>query len=869
MATQTSQEVHPLRESVVDLDPTLLGSTRRVGRLMARMLAERPKLCLHRGRSYTQVFRETEGEPVEIRFAKAFARALEDLPVVIGEDELIVGAPYCKLRAGGFYPESNGAWLRDEIDGLATRQWDPFDVAAEEVAEVKEMMAYWQGKTVYDIWARHCPPDVVGRVIGKGWADSLFGIAASGFHYTLPFDAILTKGLRWYEQRVNAALASLNAPVDGCLRKVASGLSELRPQSPHGRVSPPYPSVDGFPPLYPPVDGGTKGGRFDADPGRMPRESFYGALLIVIEACRDFASKYSTTARHMAAEETRPERREELLRIARTLEVVPYEPARSFYEALEAAWFVYALIFVDGAGPVHTLGRFDRYLYPFYKADVEKGLLTPEAARELIECFCIKVNGICKVYSSEGAKASPGYAQVQTISLGGVDAAGRDASNELTYLCLEAAGNLRAAAPDIALLWHSRETPYALKMKGAALNARGFAIPKYFNTDTIKHELLEAGFSLEEANLGWIQGCAEPYGPGDKQYGHTAASMLNMPLALEAVLFNGRKRTPGQAGSGELLGVETGDCRQFQTFDEFMKAVKTQLAQQISDAHVASNWGEWVRGRYSPVLLQSLFTEACIDRGLPAPAGGAEVSVGPGIAMTGGLATLADSLAAIKKLVFEDKVLTMDDLLRAIDADFEGHQAVRNMLINKAPKYGNDIDYVDDIARDIFDFINREAHKHVGVLGNRNFMMTAFPMSNVMEGARTWATPDGRKAGQPLSAHVDPVDGMDVNGPAANLKSVSKLEQDRQFGCTHNLYLVNVDSDEQLHRLVDLVDFYFSRGGHHLQFNCQDKEVYVDAQQHPERYRSLMVRVSGYVAYFVELPREVQDQIIGRTSHRV
>ncbi|MBI2906664.1 MAG: hypothetical protein HYX92_03290 [Chloroflexi bacterium] len=817
MAIQVEPGLRAVRETGASLDRIELGSTRRVGRLMARILSQRPKLCLHRARSYTEVFRETEGEPLEIRYGKAFARALHDLPVVIDEDELIVGASYCKIRAGGFYPESNGAWLENQVDGLATREWDPFDISPQEVREVKEMMEYWRGRTLYDLWSRHCPPDLVNRVIGKGWADSLFGTVTHGCHFTPPFERILSDGLRWYEDRVRKSLDEL----DG------------------------------------------------TDPQRMDKENFYRGILLVIRASRDFAAKYSRKAREMAEQETQPGRKEELLRMAQALERVPYEGARSFYEALESVWFTYVLVNIEGTGPGYGLGRFDQYMYPFYRADLEKGALTREEAQELVECLYIKLNGNCKVFSNENARAAPGYEHVQTINVGGVDAAGRDATNELSFLCLEAAGSLRTVAPDIALLWHPRETPYALKMKGAELNARGFAVPKYFSTDAIKHELLSVGFSLEEANVGWIKACSGPCGPGCKQYGHNAASYLNLPLALEAVLFNGRKRSPGQPGSGELLGVETGDCRRLETFEQLMNAVKVQLTQQVSDAHEASSWTEWVQARHFPVLLQSAFTESCIERGRGAEAGGADIYVGPGMAVTGGLATLADSLAAIKKLVYEDRVLAMAELLKAVDANFEGYETVRGMLINKAPKYGNDIDYVDDIARDIFDHVTREASKHITPLGNRNVSITAFPMSHVMEGARTWATPDGRKAGTPLSAHVDPVDGMDVNGPAANLKSATKLEQDRQSGCTHNLYLVNVDGTEQLHRLIDLVDLFMSRGGHHLQFNCQSKEVFIDAQKHPENYRGLMVRVSGYVAYFTELPKEVQDHIIGRSVHYV
>jgi pyruvate formate-lyase/glycerol dehydratase family glycyl radical enzyme len=817
MAIKAVENIRTRRAEMVKLKPRELGSTERVRKLMGMMLSERPKLCLHRAQAYTEVFSKTEGEPTETRFAKAFAKALQDLPPVIREGELIVGTPYCKIRGAGVSPESDGGWLKAEIDDVPNREYDPYEISLEEAQEFKEIMRYWEGRTMLDLWRKACPAEVVNRVIGKGWADSLFGaVTYGGIHFNPPYEIILRNGISWYEDKVRDALANVDY----------------------------------------------------TNPGQMGRHHLYEALLIVIAAIKESSGKYSQKARELAGQEPDLKRKDELTRIAEIVERVPYYGARSFHEAIQAVWSVNVLFNIEGALML-ALGRFDQYMYPFYKSDIEKGVLTRHEAQELIECLYVKVNGNCKMPSSEGAKAGPGYELNQTICLGGVDSSGKDASNELSHLCLEAAGALRIINPDIILLCHPRETPYTLKMKAAELNGLGLGVPKFLNTETIKSGLMNLGYSLEEASIGWAHGCSELYGPGCKQYGHTVSANCNAPLALEAVLFNGRKRMPDQPGSGELLGLETGDCRQFSNFDDFMGALKAQLAQQIRDAQVASCWHEWIQARYFPMLLESLVTDACIERGLQVQAGGAKINVGPGIVITGGVATVADSLAAIKKLVFEEKRFSMEELLQAIDANFDGYETLQNVLINHAPKFGNDADYVDDLAREVFDFITTEVAKYVMPLGNTNIAMTAYPLSNIMEGDRTWATPDGRKAGTPLSNHFGPTDGVDVNGPVANIKSVTKLQHERQNGCIHNLYLVNVDSEEQLHRMVDLIDLFLSRGGHHLQFNCQDKEVFIDAQKHPEKYPSLMVRIAGYVAYFVELPKEVQDQIIGRTSHYV
>ncbi len=808
-------DICSLRSEIAKSQPSETGSTERVGKLNAMLLAKRPRLCLHRARAYTRVFSQTEGEPIEMRFAKAYARTLKDMPAVIAEGELLVGSPTCRIRNGVFVPEVQSAWFRKEIDTISNRAWDPFEVTPQQVEEVKEMLDYWEGRTLFDLWQKACPPKIASKVTGKGWADSVMGLYTNGFHFTPAWEEILHHGIIWYETRVKEALAKID----------------------------------------------------HANPESMGRHHFYDALLIIIEAVKEFAENYSQKALQLAQQEADLKRKEELTTISRITARVPYFGARSFHEALQSVCFIMALFHLEGTGPVYTPGRIDQFLNPFFKADLEKGVLTREQAQELLELLCIKLTGNLMIYTSESARSAPGYRQVQTISLGGLDANGKDASNELSYIFLEAAKSVRTILPDIAILWHLRETPYELKMKAAELIALGLGMPKICNTEVLKTQLMNAGFSAEEASLGWIQGCTEPYGPGCKQYGHSADAMVNLPLALEAVLFNGRKRMPNQPGSGEVLGLETGDPSQFEIFDEFSDAVKKQIALQLRDGHIASSWAEWIQARHFPVLLQSLFTDACIDRGLPANAGGARINVGPGIVPSGGLATLADSLAAVKKLVYEDKQINMTELIRAIEADFEGYETVREMLIHKVPKFGNDVDDVDDIARDIWRFVNTETQKYITPLGNRNVASTCFPVSNIMEGARTWATPDGRKAGMPFSNHVGPTDGMDINGPIGNINSVTKLDMSRHWGVIHNLYFVNVDSEEAIHRMIDLIDLFVSRGGYHVQINCQDKEVFIDAQKHPERHRGLMVRVAGYVAYFVELPRELQDQIIGRTSH--
>lgn len=794
-----------------------LGSTERIRRLSQALHSTPQTLCLHRARAYTAVYAETKGEPVVLRRAKALQRTLEELPVVIGDDELIVGRRACLPRSVPIVPEAHGAWLLRDLEGLPTRPQDPFDVRPEQVAETQQILEQWKGKTLYDRWARSCPPEVAGKAIRTGWADASAGVFFLGYHFTPPWEEIVSSGLQPFEDRVRQRLTQLDCTV----------------------------------------------------PNDMGKEHFLNALLIVVRAIRDFAGRYADEASRLATLEVDEQRRQELCQIAGACRRVPHQGARSFHEAIQAMWLVHTVLHIEATGPVFTPGRFDQYMYPFYKADLESGVLTRPAAQELLENLFINMTNNLFLYDSLTALGAAGFCQFQVISLGGIDASGKDASNDLSYLCLDAVKAVRTVQPDIVLLCHPRETPYELKMKAAGLVQLGLGLPKFINTETNKVQLMQLGYSREEASLGWVRGCSEPYGPGSKQFGHTAGSFVNLALSLEAVLFNGIKRTPDQNGSGQRLGLATGDPTSFPAFEDFMQAFKRQIAKQVEDAHIAGSYSEMAQAQAFPQMLQSLLTDDCIGRCLPANAGGARITVGPGVSFPGGWATVGNSLAAIKKLVYEEKKITMAELVAAIDANFEGHRDLQQMLLNDAPKFGNDDDYVDDLTREVFVFANEKAREYIGPMGNRNVPGTDVSVAHIAHGNFVWATPDGREAGTPLSDNVGPMAQTDKEGPVAHINSVTKLGLERQFGSIHNLYLTNVDSEEKKRLMIDLIDAYHSRGGHHLQANCVDKDVLLDAQEHPEMFPTLMVRVAGYVAYFRDLSKKVQDQIIGRTSVRL
>ena len=790
------------------------GSTERVRRLSSMLRSTPSGLCLHTARAFTEVYSQTEDEPTEIRYAKAFQKTLQDLPAVINEGEIIVGVQSCGLKKIPVLPLHHANWLIDEVDRISNRKIEPVQVTEEQVEETKKVLSYWLDKSTYAIASKFCPPEIARRVQGTGWAETGPYFHQGGAHFTPPWELILGKGLLWYEGRVKEQLTALDY----------------------------------------------------ANPEQMGKEHFYQALLMVIEGIKHFAAKYAEKARELSRQEKDSKRKKELSEIAKRVDRVPYHGARSFREAVQSLWFVQMILQLEGPGPAYTIGRFDQFMYPYFKSDMEKGELAAEEAKELIECLFLKLSSNSFLCDNVTVERSAGLLAGQTISIGGVDREERDASNEISYLVLEAVKSVRTPQPDITLLCHPRETPYDLKWKGAELVALGLGMPKFISTETLKTQLMAVGYSLEEARIGWIRGCTEHYGPGCIQFGYPSATKINPAIAVEVVFYNGRKRMPDQQMSGERVGVETGDPRQFKTFDEFLAAVKTQIRQQIRDGHIAACYIDKVRMSCLPLPLQSLFTESCIERGKWVNAGGARINGGPGMPMSGGIATIADSLAAIKKLVYEERKISMNELIRAIDANFEGHESLRQMLIHDAPKYGNDNDYVDNLARQIWQFYCAEVRKQVTPLGNRNEPNDSITRSYAAAGAFTWATPDGRKAGLPLSNHVGPTEQRDISGPVAHIKSVTKLGLDSSFGTVHNMYFTNIDRRERLHQMVDLIDLYHSLGGHHLQINCQDKDVLIDAQKHPEKYPSLLIRVAGYMANFVELPRHMQDEIINRTS---
>lgn len=788
------------------------GSTERVRKLNMQFHSQMPSVCLERARIYTRVMKETEGEPMIIRRAKAFKRTLEEKTIFILPHELIVGSEGCRQRAKTIYPEWN-IWLREEVDTLDTRVHDPYDISPEEKRELKEdILPYWENKyAVSDVWFKRCPPETIERVTGQNVCEQSIIRENSISHYLPPYTYLFQVGFEGIRKEAEERLAKVDL----------------------------------------------------TDPEGLEKANFYRAAILCCEGMELIGRRYADLARKMAREEKNAQRRKELEQIAEICDRVPAKPPRTFWEALQFFAFVQIFSHIEGTGPSHSPGRFDQYMYPFYKKDIDEGRLTREQAQELLECCWIKMSEIAWFMSDPAAYYFAGYGPFMNLCVGGQLPDGRDGTNELTYLVIDAIMETRTYQPTVSIRWWER-TPAELKKKASELIAMGMGHPSNFMDEVGIQMCLNRGYTLEEAKNWAPIGCVEP-GVEGMQYGLTNSGQLNMGAMVELVLTNGVHRK-----TGKKLGLETGDPRNFKTFDEFKEAVKKQISFFIHHLVIANLCAEKLHAELAPTPFQSILTFDCMEKGKDVTVGGARINVGPTFVAIG-VADIGNSLAAIKKFVYDDKIITMDELCKALDADFEGYEPLRQRLLNEAPKYGNDDDYVDLLVVEMMDHFAKEAWKYRSTRGNRLDNGIIPVTTHVAQGTGCGALPSGRKAWTPLADGCSPMQGTDRNGPTAAVLSETKINHEYlSDGTLTNMWFNKsaLADDEGKEKLIHLIDTYRDLGGFHIQFNCIDKETLRDAQMHPENYPSLMVRVAGYSAYFIDLSRDIQDDIISRTEHQ-
>lgn len=818
------------------------GSTERVKKLNDFLHQHYPSVDIYRARAYTEAYKENEGAPEAIKRAEGFRKTLEITPIRIEEGELIIGWAAYKPRAVTIKPEyhwwleARSPWTeKDEIDILDSREHDPYVITDEQRKELKEeILPYWQGKTLFDVYKGLVPIESGVKTIGTGFVDNQISFSNSVSHFCPSYEVILNEGFKYFKEIAQEKLEGLDL----------------------------------------------------AKPSDAEKKAWYDAVIIYVDAIREYAKRYSNLAQEKMGQTSDLQRRKELEKIANMCQRIPYEPPQDFHEALQTFWFTQLLLHIEGTGPSYSPGRFDQYMYPFYKKDSEEGKLTRDKAQELLELTWIKMTSNIWFMNDDSAYFFSGYRPFQNLMIGGVKEDGSDATNELSYLVIDALMETRTDQPTVSVAFHSG-MPEKLRRKTAELTSLGMGHPSHYVLDTGVHMLMSRrlGYSLEEARQLSIIGCVEPQGmvKGEDgywwvpQYGLTNAVQLNLGMAVEMVFTRGKKRLPANDYQKRTrLGVDTGDLNDIRTYEDFEEAVKEQLSEMIRLA-VQNNHYADIAQRKFPVPLQSMMTKDCLEQGKDCVEGGARYPAGPTVNVIG-VADLANSLAAVKRLVFEENEVTLEELNKALDADFEGHEVIRQKLLNDVPKFGNDEDYVDEIIRRVLHWFANTVLKYESARGHfggktQSIDPSIIPVSqNVPYGLVVGALPSGRRAGEPLAEGCSPGQGTDKKGPSAVINSVTKIDHSLfTSGTLLNMWFSkeSLENPEGKKRYIDLVMAYCDQGGFHVQFNAQDKETLRNAQKYPERYPTLMVRVAGYSAYFVDLCEEVQNDIIARTEHKL
>ena len=782
--------------------------TERVARLREQSLEARPTLSTERAELITEFYRQDLG-PVSapVRRALAFRYLMEHKTVYIGEGELIVGEKGPFPKAAPTYPELCCHSLED-LDILNSREKIPFVVtpqARQVYAEI--IIPFWRGKSMRDLIFREMT-DEWKAAYEAGIFTEFMEQRAPG--HTVLDDKIYRKGMRDFQEDIRRALANLD---------------------------------------------------YLNDPEAYDKQEELKAMLICADALIRFAERHAEKAEELAARESDPRRRAELRRIAEVCRRVPAYPPRDFWEAIQYYWFVHLGVTTElNTWDSFSPGRLDQHLYPFYRKGLDEGTLTREQAEELLQCLWIKFNNQpAPPKVGVTAAESATYTDFAQINLGGLREDGSDGVNELTYLILDVVEEMRLLQPS-ASIQVSKKSPDAFIKRAARIIRTGFGQPSVFNADLVVQELLRQGKSLADARNGGTSGCVETGAFGKESY--ILTGYMNLPKILEITLNNGV-----DPRTGRRIGLETGDPRDFASFDELFAAFERQLRYFVDVKVRGNNVIERLYARHMPAPFLSILIDDCIAKGKDYHDGGARYNTTyiQGV----GLGSITDALTAIRYHVFDQRTVSMDELLTALRSDFAGHESLRQTLLHRTPKYGNDDDYADGVMRAVFEAYFRAVDGRPNTKGGRYHINLLPTTVHVYFGSVTGATPDGRKAGMPLSEGISPVQGADRRGPTAVLKSAAKMDHARTGGTLLNQKFNPslLRTEEGLDKFVQLIRTYFRLDGHHIQFNVVDAATLRAAQEHPEQYRSLIVRVAGYSDYFCDLTKALQDEIIARTEH--
>lgn len=825
----------------------------RIQLLIDDLFRNMPEIESDRAVLLTESYKQTESEPIVKRRALAFAHILENIPITIRDNELIVGSASKAPRGCQVFPEYSYQWLLDELDTVSTRTADPFYISEETKATLRSVYPYWKNKTTSELATAYMAEETLIAIEHNIFTPGNYFYNGIG-HMTVDYPKVLKIGFGGIMDEAARELAAIHV--------------------------------------------------YDANYSK--KHEFLEAVIISCHAAITYANRYSVLAAELAKKESDPARRAELELISQNCAYVPEHGARNFYEACQSFWFVQMLLQVESSGHSISPGRFDQYMYPFYKSDLDRGDITPEIAQELIDCIWVKLNDLNKVRDAASAEGFAGYSLFQNLCAGGQDVNGLDATNDVSYMCIRASMHVQLPAPSFSVrIWNG--TPNEFLLRCAELTRTGIGLPAYYNDEVIIPSLMSRGLSLSDARDYNIIGCVEPQKAAKTDGWHDAA-FFNMCRPLELVFSNGYD-------NGTLVGIETGDVTGFKTFDEFLNAYKKQMQYAIGLLVNADNSIDVAHGERCPLPFQSCMVEDCIKRGKTLQEGGAVYNfTGP---QGFGIANVTDALYAIKTLVYDKKLVSIRDYKEALDANYGfgftpkraqaettalvkklqaegksvGEKEIEKIfamfingiadekdkakykklldLINSVPKYGNDIKEVDYFARDVAYIYTRELEKYSNPRGGI-FQAGLYPVSaNVPLGEQTGATPDGRLANTPVADGVGPRSGMDTHGPTSAANSVARLDH----GIASNGTLYNqkfhpsaLAGTDGLTKFAAYIRAFFDQKGMHMQFNVVSRETLLDAQKHPENYKSLVVRVAGYSALFTTLSKSLQDDIINRTE---
>jgi pyruvate formate-lyase/glycerol dehydratase family glycyl radical enzyme len=790
-------------------------STETRGQRLWQVLRERrdtEPLSLERARLVTASYRETEGLPTILRRAKAFEKIVAEIPIYIDEGQLLAGDFASRPMAAEWFPEYTVEWVLKEVnDGRS-----PYMVGETEVSLMKEICDYWKDKAARETFYRY---------LGEEEVKSLYEVNEQGsWIFAASMEAQTEKG--WnvpdYPKAIRLGLSGILAEVEEELRTTR------------------------------PLDGPS----FD-------KTCFLEALSIALRAGIRYAHRYAAVARELS-KKTKGERKKELQRIAAICERVPEEPARSFHEALQTVWFCHVLTYWDTRTVGVSFGRVDQYLYPYYAEDIQKGRMSREEAVELLECFRVKMAALRNFNNAYVREATAGETQFHNCTLGGQTADGKDATNDLSYLWLEAAARTRTPHPTLSVRWHERLSP-DFAMKAAEVCRIGLGYPAWFGDKGSIAYLLEKGATLEEARDYAVAGCVLHVVP--HKTAATWPTIVSMAKVLEVTLYNGV-----DPRLGKQVGLTTGSLEDFETYDALYEAFKKQVKHFLARSTSYLNKVRLFRAERLPDLFVSSLFDDCIKRGESVGAGGSRYQHSSMYLIPVGVTDVADSLAALKKRVFEEGLIGKGELLKALKTNFEGKEDLRQMLLS-APKYGNDDDYVDEIVAGIYSWLCKTLDQIEGPYGSRYANAPHSLSFHGAAGRKVGALPSGRLSGVSLAdGAVSPCQGADHKGPTAVVNSAGKVDHLPMFGTLFNMkfHPSALKSREDLTKFLALIRTYFDDyGGKHLQFNVIDRKTLMDAQGHPDRHRNLVVRVAGYSALWVELDRKIQDEIIARTEHTV